>query len=506
MITGIRRSLIGVAGLLISLTGASAPANPLERYHHQHVEWTSCVRGPHDEIGKRLERNGARCAAITVPLDYDAPGGRTTTVAVSRIAATDTAHRIGTLVLVAGGPGDSALSAGAEPPASLAGIASRFDVVGYDPRFVGRSEPLDCEWPTGFAFRSAGLTRGSFERQVAFQKDLADRCRSTQPTLLPYVTTRNAARDLDVVRAALGENRISYYGFSYATYLGTVYTQLFPGRFDRAVFDGPVNPLRYDTRLLRDTAPANEAALSAWATWAADRHDAYGLGRTRAEVLDRINGIERAAAQEPLIIGVPPEVFRVDDTIIPTLLVSGLADDSDGARKALADTLTVLAKAAGRKPALPSTDLRTTLTFLTTGADSAYGSAATAVLCGDVAAPRDPETYWHDIQRSRRTHPLFGPAVHNITPCAFWPTPPREQPTTVDKDAPVLLAATTGDPRTPYEGARTLRSLLPSSRLVTLQGGHHHTVGENNACVNATIRTYLTAGHLPPHDVYYREP
>ncbi|GGT46248.1 hypothetical protein GCM10014713_45270 [Streptomyces purpureus] len=147
---------------------------------------------------------GARCAGITVPLDYGDPDGRTTVVAVSRVAATDTAHRIGTMVLVAGGPGDSALQNGSEPPAAMAGIASRFDVVGYDPRFVGRSAPLDCRWPTGHALRSAGLTRRSFERQVAFQRDLADRCLRTRSDLLPYATTRNTARDLDIVRGVLG--------------------------------------------------------------------------------------------------------------------------------------------------------------------------------------------------------------------------------------------------------------------------------------------------------------
>ncbi|MGW0706411.1 alpha/beta hydrolase [Streptomyces sp. NPDC002643] len=514
VIIGFRRGATGIAALatLICLTGVSArpapdPApDPLDRYHRQRVEWTSCVRGAEDEAGRRLERAGARCAGITVPLDYDDPGGRTLTVAVSRVAATDTAHRIGTVVMVAGGPGDSVLENGADPPAPLTGLAPRFDIVGYDPRFVGRSTPLDCGWPTSHAARSAGLTRAAFEHQVAFQKDLADRCRRTRSDLLPHATTRNTARDLDVLRHVLGEERISYYGFSYATYLGTVYAQMFPGRFDRVVFDGPMNPLRYDTRILRDAAPANEAALAAWAAWAARHHAEYRLGGTRAQVLRRVHGIMRAAAGRPLAVGAPPKVFQVDDTVIPVALLYQLESDAENSRRALADTLSVLAKAADGEPAVPGRALRDLLESLSTGSASAYGSAATAILCGDVTAPHDPESYWHDIRRGRRDHPLFGPAVHNITPCAFWPTPPREEPTAVREDAAVLIAASTGDPRTPYPGARVLRRLLPSSRLLTFRGGHHHGVGQDDACVNAVIRTYLAHGRLPAHDTVCRAP
>ena len=106
-------------------------------------------------------------------------------------------------------------------------------MVGVDPRFVGRSTPLDCHWPTGSAFRSAGVDRAGFDRNTGFAKDLAERCRRHAGDVLPYVTTRNTARDLDVIRAALGERRISYLGYSYGSYVGEVYTTLFPGRVER---------------------------------------------------------------------------------------------------------------------------------------------------------------------------------------------------------------------------------------------------------------------------------
>jgi len=163
-------------------------------------------------------------------LNYDDPGGRTITVAISRIRATDTDHRVGALLLNGGGPGGQTIG---DPPwirASMKQVGERYDVVGVDPRFVGRSTPLDCHWPTGSFVRGPGADRAGFDRATALAKDLADRCRTYESDVLPYVTSRNTARDMDVIRAALGERKISYLGYSYGSYLGQVYATMFPLR------------------------------------------------------------------------------------------------------------------------------------------------------------------------------------------------------------------------------------------------------------------------------------
>ncbi|MFI8093578.1 alpha/beta hydrolase [Streptomyces sp. NPDC086080] len=501
-----RKAALGLAATALALTTlpaaalpAQAASDPLARYHHQRLDWKSCVLGPDDTAGKELEQAGARCADVTVPLDYDEPDGRTITVAISRIRATDTAGRVGPLLLNGGGPGGQTLG---DPPwvrQAMREVGARYDVVGVDPRFVGRSTPLDCHWPTGSAFRGAGFDRAGFDRVSAFSEDLAHRCRQRAGDVLPYVTTRNTARDLDVVRAALGERRISYLGYSYGSYLGEVYATMFPGRTDRVVLDGVVDPGRYGPRLLLGTEKANRRALERWASWAAARDTTYGLGRTRGAVLATVDRVQTAAARTPLRLG----DHRVDEHVAPLVVFTGLSQDNDTAHGDFAQGVRDMLRAAeGHRVVVPSPWLAEVLGFTLTGADSPYGSVQTAILCGDVAAPRDPEVYWRDVRRARVRDALFGPVTHNLTPCAFW-DPPRERPTTIRDDLPALLVNATGDPRTTYDGATAVRRMWPSSRLITLRGADQHAVYgvHGTPCVDITVNAYLATGRLPARDV-----
>ncbi|WP_330269417.1 alpha/beta hydrolase [Streptomyces griseorubiginosus] len=503
--TTTRRVALGLATLALALTAlpaatlpVQAAPDPLARYHHQRLDWKSCVLGPDDATGKELEQAGAQCTDVRVPLDYGNPDGRTVTVAISRIRATDTAHRVGPLLLNGGGPGGQTLG---DPPwvrAAMKDVAARYDVVGVDPRFVGRSTPLDCHWPTGSAFRGAGVDRAGFDRMAAFARDLAQRCRRHAGDVLPYVNTRNTARDLDVIRAALGERRISYLGYSYGSYLGEVYTTLFPGRVERVVLDGVIDPDRYGPRLLRGSEKANRHALEDWASWAAARHASYGLGRTGGAVLATVDHVQAAAARTPLRLG----TYRVDEHVVPLIVFNGLSQDNDIAYGDFAQAVQDLLRAVQGRNVTPSPWLAEALGFMLTGSDSHYGSVQTAILCGDAAAPRDPEAYWRDVQRARERDELFGPVTNNLNPCAFW-DPPRERPTVIRDDLPALLVNATGDPRTTYDGATAVRRMWPSSRLVTLRGADQHAVYGvyGSSCADATVNTYLATGRLPAKDV-----
>ncbi|MEU1425100.1 alpha/beta fold hydrolase [Kitasatospora sp. NPDC005751] len=491
------------AAVAASASADSAASTPrgLERYYHQPLDWRSCVQGPDDQVGAGLEEAGATCADVTVPLDYGDPRGRTITVAISRIKATDTRHRIGPLLLNDGGPGGQTLGSPPRVHTALKETAGRYDIIGMDPRFVGRSTPLDCGWPVGTNLVSAGLGRASFDRQVVLQKDLAAKCRAAAGPLLPHAGTRNTARDMDVIRGALGERRISYLGVSYGTYLGTVYTQMFPGRYDRVVLDGALDPRTYGPVLLPHLLAENEQALADWAAWTADRHDTYRLGRTAEEVTAGIRRLVEASARAPLTVGSGADTFRLDDTRVPFLLFAGLADDTDAARASLAEQIAVLTEAAAGRPALPSAAFTAVLRFAFTGEASPTGSSQQAVMCADAPAPRDPEVYWREIERSRAEHPLFGPLVHNVNPCAFWDRP-REARTEVRRDAEVLIVAATGDPRTTYRDSVALHGLLPASRLLTLEGANRHALYGlyGNACVDDTVNAYLAGGRLPKGD------
>ncbi|WP_433545229.1 alpha/beta hydrolase [Streptomyces sp. CA-294286] len=495
-----------------SATG-NGPGSLLDRYYRQRPDWGSCARGPQDAAGRAMDGTGLRCATLTVPLDYADPRGRTITLAISRLEATDTRHRIGTMLLNIGGPGGPALQAPPVIRKAMKDVGPRYDIVGFDPRFVGRSTPLDCGWPVGTAWFSAGAGRAGFDRQVALQKNLAAKCRSAGTSVLPrtagsppvsvlpHVTTRNTARDMDVIRGALGERKISYLGYSYGTYLGTVYTQMFPGRYDRMVLDGAFAPADYGPRMLTGSERENEKALADWAGWVAGRHDTYRLGRTRAAVLATVDRVVAASAREPLRVGTGADAFRLDDTQVPALLFSATADDTDPARAAFSEQMSVLARAAeGAAPVALSPGFAAALRYVLHGGGEPSG-VQHAVLCGDVAAPRSPRTYWRDVERSRAAHPLFGPLTHNIGPCAFWDRP-REEPTRVRRDAGALIVAATGDPRTTYRSSVALHAQLPGSALLTLKGANRHGLygRYGSTCVDDEVNRYLATGVLPRKD------
>ncbi|WP_331749376.1 alpha/beta fold hydrolase [Streptomyces sp. NBC_00046] len=482
-------------------TAATAAApDPIARFHGQHIDWHACALGSGDELGQKLDAAGADCADITVPLDYADPGGRTITVAISRLKATDTADRVGPLLLNDGGPAGPSLHMPLTKSEVMGEVAGRYDLIGMDPRFVGRSTPLDCGWDLGSALvRSAGSGPAAYRQEVAVARDLAGRCERAHGDVLPYVTTRNTARDMDVVRAALGADALSYLGYSYGSYLGEVYTQLFPGRTDRMVLDGVNSPEHYSQTLLRGAEAANEAALRAWASWAAARHGTYGLGATRAEVLATVDHILGAAAQKPLRIG---KAYLLDEHVLPAVFIGGLGSDLDERRAELAATVRLLARAADREPVEPSEALAGQMEFLLTGAGSAPSSQMTAIICGDVAERRGVGSYWRAVQESRERFPLVGPLANNITPCEFWDRP-AEAPTVLDNDVPALLVNATSDPRTLYAGAEALRELWPSSRLLTVHGARQHGLyGEyGNACVDQRVNAYLRTGRLPARDL-----
>ncbi|GAB2842906.1 alpha/beta hydrolase [Actinocorallia aurea] len=483
-------ALIAASAAVVPLARAESPAPPLE--------WKACAQGSDDTVGGELDRAGARCAELTVPLDHADPGGRTLTLALSRLPAADRAHRIGSLLLNSGGPGEPSLGMPLPVRAAMKDVADRYDLIGLDPRFVGRSTPLDCGWPVGMWIRSAGPTRAGFDEQVALQRDLAERCAARHGDVLPYANTRDTARDLDVVRRALGERRISFLGYSYGAYLGAVYTQLFPGRTDRAVFDSAGDPDTWGPLATRGTEDEAERALRGWADWAAQRHDAYGLGTTPARVLATVNAIVAAAEDRPLRVG----DHEVDGQVVPYLLSTGSGDDRPEARASFSAMVRTLNRAAHRRPAEPGPELDGLLAFVLTSAGSSAASPTAAIVCGDRAAPTDPDSYWTAVQRSRARHPVFGPLKNNLWPCAFWPTRPREPLTRVANRTPALIISATGDTATTYAGSQALHRALPGSRLLTLRDTTAHGLyGEyGSACVDTAVNAYLATGVLPPAD------
>lgn len=480
-------TLVVIIGTAV-FAGPACTVDGIDQYYRQDIEWTDCADPD----------LAAQCADVTVPLDYSKPRGRTITVAISRIKATDTEGRIGILQTNPGGPGDYGLGMPKDIRAGLAPeVASRYDVIGMDTRGLGRSTPIDCGLKFSIWMRSAGFDRASFDDTLAQSADEAARCQRKYPEVLPFITTRDIARDMDVIRGALGERKTSFFGQSYGTYLGAVYSTMFPDKVDRLVLDSASDPKRYGTEMLQDMGPANEEAVDEFAAWAAVQHSRLGLGQTAAEVREGMQQVIRDAATKPLQVGDE----TLDEHTVPFVYNAVSSDDRQ--REQLASTVRAL---KGLEP--PSEWLTGVATYLAhpglgdiTTRSSAQNSLMLAIICGDKVAPRDPEYYWRAVQRARATQPIFG-AMHSMaSPCAFW-APPRERPLAVGNSLPALILHATRDTRTTYANGLGMYRAMRGSKLVTVPVRTHGIFPYYpNECVAAAVNRYLLDGTLPARDM-----
>ncbi|GLX94552.1 alpha/beta fold hydrolase [Herbidospora sp. NBRC 101105] len=452
------------------------------------LRWEACAGVSTPEL---------RCARVTVPLDHSRPRGRTISVVISRLPATDPARRRGVLLTTGGGPGGPGVPLPASlAPALSAEVRARYDLVGFDMRFVERSTPIGCgqpeEEPGGFWVRPA--TPGRFPAEAAEARRYAEDCVRASGWALPHATTANAARDMDLIRAALGEEKISYLGGSYAGLLGTVYGTLFPHRVDRFVLDSPVNADTIWRPYEMARTPAFERGTVALAAWAAARHAEYGLGETTAEVHATLTGILDRAARAPVVIGA--HAWTVGE--LGALLVAGIYDERAFGVVAAA----FAAVAAGREPFLPF-PIRPPQPEGVPGVPADHHTATNiAYRCADAPWPRDPRVYLRDIAAERDHHPLFGPGNANINPCAFWP-PAKDETVRLDGNrAPAaLVVAALRDVAVPLSVSRAVAARIRGSRLVTIDAHTHAPFPHyGNACLNETVTRYLTTGELPATD------
>jgi pimeloyl-ACP methyl ester carboxylesterase len=432
---------------------------------------------------------GLECATLAVPLDYRRPAGPTIEIAVSRLLGTDPAKRRGVLLTNPGGPGGPGLTlpialVNAGVPAS---VRESYDLIGFDPRGVGHSTPVTCDLPPERLTSNVppyARTPAEVRQQAEVARDTAHRC-ATSPTtaMLPYITTANTARDMDRIRAALGERKMSYFGLSYGTYLGAVYATLFPDRTDRIVLDSTLGPDGLDVTASRRFALGFQDRFPDFAAWAADRDSTYGLGATPAAVTATYFELANRLDQAP-VGGVDGKLFRLTT-------FGGLYNDRSF------PPLAQLWQAVKAQAPPPNTvlaqqpDLQNLL------------SAQLHVVCNDSDWPESVTTYQRNVEHDRTQFPMFGAAAANIWPCAFWPTNPVEPPVRINDHGPsdILMVQNLRDPATPLAGARETRAALGHrARLITVDNGGHGVYLGTNTCANDAVTTFLTQGQRPPHD------
>ena len=453
------------------------------------------------------------CAVITVPLDYANPKGETISIAVKKRAATG-GHAQGALFINPGGPGDSGVSfAERAGNAFSPDLLSAYDIIGFDPRGVGSSTAITCSsdddsssspaepsatgTPSAGSTLSAGTASGgeSYEEwaestRQSFQ-ELSKQCGSnTEPAaLLDHVDTVSAARDLDILRALAGQEKLNYLGFSYGTYLASVYAETFPGNTGRMVLDGAIDPSLSLAEQGLGQAKGFEQALRTYVDYCQNSTGCPLSGGTDAGV-QQIRDLITSANSTPLATGDPNRTVTGADIV--TALSEYLyttEQNWEPLNKALDQAINHRdgsAFAASEEQDTSSKD------------DG--GGAFQAVTCLDYPVEGDKTTWAAQYEQAQREAPIFADsAVGMDLVCSVWGHNGTRKPTQIHARgaAPILVVGTTGDPATPYAWSKSLAEQLDSGQLLTWEGNGHTAYGGDASCVNDAVDAYLISGTMP---------
>ncbi|MER5258743.1 alpha/beta hydrolase [Streptomyces sp. NPDC002855] len=498
--TKIKRNaaLLAASAAVLSLTAplaatASTPAaSDTPPAKAEPLDWQPCEGGG---IDPRQE-----CATVKVPLDYADPRGKQIGIAVSRIPSENPAARRGALLLIPGGPGGSGIDNPSGKGQKLPqAVRDAYDLIGFDPRGLGRSTPVSC----GLDHADLATSRlrpwpaadGSITENMSAAQRLSDACARNGGELLRHISTANEARDLDRVRAALGERKISAWGVSYGTYVGAVYSQLFPHRTDRVVLDSndDPDPTRVSRAWLAGHEQGVEDTFPEFAKWASKPGNPNRLAKTAAEVRPLFLRLAAELDREPIPWpGANPE--ELNGNVLRQTMLNALDDPDDFT--GLAELMRAARK--GTVPPVPQAPPAQVLQNAV-----AVGSA---VLCNDIEWPRSAGAYAKEVAASRSKYPLTAGMPRNAMLCAAWPYRPKEAPVRITDSGPsnILLVQNERDPVAPIAGALNLRKALGKRAImVTLDStGHDAYLDNGNACGDRTVSHYLATGERPARDTY----
>ncbi|WP_423852535.1 alpha/beta hydrolase [Aeromicrobium sp.] len=463
-----------------SIADSAPPA--LERFYTQKVTWSDC--------------SSAHCAWITVPIDYASPDGATTRLrAVVHPATGGAAKR--SILVNPGGPGGSAIDfAGSMASSFGADVRAKFDIVGVDPRGVGRSSPLKCLSDRAFdSFTAIDPDPDSSTEIAALRRsvtDLGNACKKNSGELAAHVSTVEVAKDMDVVRGLLGRTKLDWFGASYGTELGAVYAQLFPNKVGRMVLDGAVDPALGAVESALGQTTGFQRAIDAYAEDCV-KQKSCPIGRDAKAGLGRIAGLlarldrqpmqtrgERRLTEGQAFYGIAVTLY---DKATWPYLSRGLA----AAFKGDGSILLTLSDAYFRR-----------------GSDGAYsgnlGQVIYAVNCLDSSEQLSQAQTEALIPRFEQASPVFGRSLAwGVLACTDWPLEPSNPLPSISADGapPILVIGTTRDPATPYEWAQALASQLSSGALLTRVGDGHTAYNSGNECITSAVDTFFTDGSVP---------
>lgn len=461
-------------------------------YYHQVVHWKNCW-------------SDFECATVKAPIDWADPSKGDIELALVQHRA-QAQNALGDLLVNPGGPGASGVNFVHESlsRATTEQVSDAYNVIGFDPRGVGRSTPVTCFTSDAemddLLYGIIPGTRGSAEWQ-ANRKNLAatfvDACAVNTGELINHLSTADAAHDMDMIRAALGQKKLDYLGYSYGTELGAVYADMFPTKVGRMVLDGAVDPMVTRAEETVIQAEGFETALRNYVSWCLKRSDCPVSGSLDA-AMKQIASLLHAVDLKPI---------RADDgrmlgadTLVTAIALPLYSQDSwSFLTSVLTDTL-----AGSSEVAFQSADI-----YNERESDGSYRSNSTeafnAINCADAIAVTDPALIAAQLEQLHAVAPVLGEYFgYGDVVCAQWPAtavPPAERtPLTAAGSPDILVVGTIYDPATPYSWAVALAGQLPNGHLITYQGDGHTAYGQASDCINSVIDDFFLTGAVPTSD------
>ena len=478
----------------------------LESFYSQTIDWKDCSDGT----------SPFQCGTVTVPLDYEHPDGRTITIALKKLPASDGNAEHGSLFTNPGGPGSSGVEPMKDPAAMPEELRGAYDIIGFDPRGVGQSTPITC-WtddeirqsltdPGNGDISPTNPLRGVTSKNVPAQEKIdrgaanAARCaqHSEVPELLDHVGTRDVARDLDVLRATNGNAKLNYLGTSYGTHIGAVYADFFPDRVGRVVLNAAMDPSRHRTDSDAEVIAFKEGALRQYVEHC-QAHDGCPLTGSTDEAIAQLTAFVDGLDQDPLTAPDSSITVNTQDAIGIVQQYAVEKPDWDALTAMLTPAMnnhdgTLMVKAKQNSGEAPPTTVEEVVS--SANSEIMFG----AVICNDYPDTGGTASDW-DAQTAaeKKNYPFFGGTSNAMEAyCRGWghrgQTPPQE--TRAEGSEPILVIGTTGDSRTLYPWAQSLTDQLDNGHLLTVEGYGHVTFG-SNACATAAMTDFLVNGTIP---------
>ncbi|MCH8560283.1 alpha/beta hydrolase [Nesterenkonia sp. DZ6] len=475
------------------MTATSVPAGELAgaaedytEYYEQDIDWTSC-------------EETMMCADVTVPMDWADPGAQTD-LEIRIISSQSGGDQAEYLLTNPGGPGSSGYDAVADSLAIAFSeeLVEHYNIIGFDPRGVHRSAPVNCLDDAEMDEYREQVSDEQLDAESSYAEaresaaELAARCESESGALLGHVDTLSAVRDMDVIRAVLGQDELNYLGFSYGTKLGMTYAEHYGERVGRFVLDGMLDVSIDAHELNKGQALGFEVALENYAQWCTEQATCPA-GDTVDEVVDGVQELFAGVAENPaqgadgrtinvstLVSGfITPMYSRASWPLLSEALTMALVQQDFTSFQYFADLQ------SGRSP------------------DGSYGwinsFVFTAVMCLDYPMPQDPDQIEAEFEEVSEEAPTFGPYLgHRAVVCEEWPVQNVTEPwdpelSEVDE---LLMIGTTGDPATPVEWAENMHEQVPQSALIIREGEGHLAYRSGNSCVDQAVDGYLLGGDL----------